>query len=225
MQNHFSPTYEEVGSEESDDEDLDVPNQMSLIASPQSTPSSSSSSSPSSTPRKMKSLSDVYARCNFCVVEPENFEEAIKLEVWKKAMEEEIRVIEKNKTWELVERPKEKEVIGVKWIYKTKLNPDGSIQKNKARLVGNGYSQQPGVDYQETFASVARLDTSSALIALVAQNGWFLYQLDVKSAFLNGALEEEVYVDQPQDFAVKGKEDKIYKLKKSLYGLKQAPRA
>ena len=83
-------------------------------------------------------------------------------------MEEEIYVIEKNKTWELVENPKDKDVIGVKWIYKTKLNPDGSIQKNKVRLVAKGYSQQPESNFQETFASVARLDTIRTLIALVA---------------------------------------------------------
>ncbi|CAL5370298.1 unnamed protein product [Camellia sinensis] len=203
---------------------LDSPQRLSPIASSQSSPSSSSSS-PSSTPRNIRSLSDVYARCNLCIVEPENFEEAIKDEAWKKAIEDEIHVIEKNKTWELVEKPKEKEIIGVKWIFKTKFNPDGSIQKNKARLVAKGYSQQPGIDFQETFAPVARLDTIRAIIALVAQKGWFLHQLDVKSAFLNGKLEEEVYVDQPQGFVVKGKEDKVYKLKKALYGLKQAPRA
>ena len=226
VQNEGSPMYGELENEQSDDdEEVDVPNQMSPSASSHSSPSNSSSSSPSSTPRKMRSLEDVYERCNFCVVEPENFEEAIKQEIWKKAMEEEIRVIEKNNTWELVERPKEKEVIGVKWIYKTKLNPDGTIQKNKARLVAKGYSQQPGIDYQETFAPVARHDTIRALIALAAQKGWFLYQLDVKSAFLNGSLEEEVFVEQPQGFAIKGKEDNVYKLKKALYGLKQAPRA
>uniref|UniRef100_A0A5B7B4M6 Retrovirus-related Pol polyprotein from transposon TNT 1-94 n=1 Tax=Davidia involucrata TaxID=16924 RepID=A0A5B7B4M6_DAVIN len=196
----------------------------SSSSSPSSSPSSSSSS-PSSTPKKMRSLSEVYERCNFCMIEPENFEEAIKQKEWKKAMEEEIQVIEKNNTWELVERPQNKEVIGVKWIYKVKLNVDGSIQRNKARLVAKGYSQQPGVDFHETFAPVARLDTIRTLIALAAQKGWLLYQLDVKSAFLNGELKEEVYVEQPQGFVIKEEEDKVYKLNKALYGLKQAPRA
>ncbi|KAM1099314.1 hypothetical protein TB2_005809 [Malus domestica] len=123
------------------------------------------------------------------------------------------------------EKPTEKPVIGVKWVYKTKLNLDGSVLKNKARLVAKGYAQKPGLDYNETYAPVARLDTIRTLIALAAQKSWKLYQLDVKSAFLNGVLQEEVYVEQPEGFAVKDKEDKVYKLHKALYGLKQAPRA
>ncbi|CAL2254987.1 unnamed protein product [Prunus armeniaca] len=140
-------------------------------------------------------------------------------------MEEEIKTIEKNKTWKLVDRPKDKEIIGVKWVYKTKFNPDGSIQKHKARLVAKGYSQQPGIDFNETFAPVARLDTIRALVALAVQKKWKIYQLDVKSAFLNGELEEEIYVEQPQGFIEQGGENKALKLKKALHGLKQAPRA
>ena len=110
-------------------------------------------------------------------------------------------------------------------MFKTKLNLDGSVQKNKARLVAKGYVQKPGIDYNETFAPVARLDTIMTLIALAAQKGWKLYQLDVKSAFLNGKLQEEVYVEQPEGFVIQGKEDRVYRLHKALYGLKQAPRA
>nr|KYP69003.1 Retrovirus-related Pol polyprotein from transposon TNT 1-94 [Cajanus cajan] len=139
-------------------------------------------------------------------------------------MEEEIKMIEKNNTWELVDYPHGKDIIGVKWVYKTKLNPDGTIQKHKARLIAKGYSQQPRVDYNETFAPVARLDTIRALIALAAQKGWNIYQLDVKSAFLNGVLEEEIYVEQPPGFVMKGHEGKVLRLKKASYGLKQAPR-
>ncbi|KAI5323607.1 hypothetical protein L3X38_032679 [Prunus dulcis] len=131
-----------------------------------------------------------------------------------------LNMIEKNATWELVGRPMDKPVIGVKWVFKTKLNLDGSVQKNKARLVAKGYSQKPGVDYNETFVPVARLDTIRTLIALAAQKSWQLYQLDVKSAFLNGILKEEVYVDQPEGLVVKGSESKVYKLHKALYGLK-----
>ena len=98
-------------------------------------------------------------------------------------MQQEFEIIEKNKTWELVDRPHHKEIIGVKWVYKVKYNADGSVQRNKAMLVAKGYSQQPGIDYQETFAPVARLDTVRAIISLAAQKDWLLYQLDVKSAF------------------------------------------
>ncbi|KAL0388718.1 UNVERIFIED_CONTAM: Retrovirus-related Pol polyprotein from transposon RE2 [Sesamum radiatum] len=159
------------------------------------------------------------------MLEPENFETAVKHKVWVQAMEEEIKMIEKNNTWELTDRPKDKEVIGVKWIYKTKLNADGSIQKHKARLVAKGYSQLPGIDYTETFAPVARLDTIRALIAIAANKKWKIYQMDVKSAFLNGYIDEEIYVEQPQGFIAKGSEEKVLRLKKALYGLKQAPRA
>ena len=158
---------------------------------------SSSSSPPHSSPIKMRRLEDIYERCNFCVFEPQNFEEAVKEESWRKAMQEEIDVIEKNNTWELVEKPNNKEVIGVKWIYRVKYHANGTVQRNKARLVAKGYSQQPGIDFNETFTPIARLDTIRALIAMAAQKGWCLYQLDVKSAFLNGELEEEVYVEQP----------------------------
>ncbi|KAL0325747.1 UNVERIFIED_CONTAM: Retrovirus-related Pol polyprotein from transposon RE2 [Sesamum radiatum] len=176
-------------------------------------------------PRRTKLLSDIYETCNFIMLEPENFETAVKHKVWVQAMEEEIKMIEKNNTWELTDRPKDKEVIGVKWIYKTKLNADGSIQKHKARLVAKGYSQLPGIDYTETFAPVARLDTIRALIAIAANKKWKIYQMDVKSAFLNGYIDEEIYVEQPQGFIAKGSEEKVLRLKKALYGLKQAPRA
>nr|KYP39031.1 Retrovirus-related Pol polyprotein from transposon TNT 1-94 [Cajanus cajan] len=182
-------------------------------------------SSPESNPRQVRSLVDIYETCNLAILEPGSFEEAANQEVWVKAMEEEIKMIEKNNTWELVDFPHGKDIIGVKWVYKTKLNPDGTIQKHKARLVAKGYSQQPGVDYNETFAPVARLDTIRALIALAAHKGWNIHQLDVKSAFLNGILEEEIYVEQPPGFVRKGHEGKVLRLTKALYGLKQAPRA
>jgi hypothetical protein len=110
-------------------------------------------------------------------------------------------------------------------VYKVKYNVDGSVQRNKARLVAKGYLQEPGVDFHETFAPIARLDTVRALISLAAQKGWLLYQLDVKLAFLNAELKEEVYVEQPQGFVIQGEEEKVYKQRKALYGLKQAPKA
>ncbi|KAB2626386.1 retrovirus-related Pol polyprotein from transposon TNT 1-94 [Pyrus ussuriensis x Pyrus communis] len=176
-------------------------------------------------PLKWRNLNDVLAQCNSCILEPERYTDATQDKSWLKAMEDELAMIEKNGTWKLVDRPTEKPVIGVKWVYKTKLNLDGSVLKNKARLVAKGYAQKPGLDYNETYAPVARLDTIRTLVALAAHKSWKLYQLDVKSAFLNGVLEEEVYVDQPEGYVVKGKEDKVYRLHKALYGLKQAPRA
>ncbi|CAL8151030.1 unnamed protein product [Prunus armeniaca] len=120
------------------------------------------------TPLKYKSIAEIYEKCNMCIIEPESFEEAAKDDSWKKAMEDEITMIEKNNTWELVDRPFDKPIIGVKWVYKTKLNLNGSMQNNKVRLVAKGYSQKPGIDFNETFAPVAQLDTMTALVALAA---------------------------------------------------------
>ncbi|KAL6333170.1 hypothetical protein AAG906_028353 [Vitis piasezkii] len=165
---------------------------------------------------------DIYQRCNIVVLEPAGFVEAAENKSWRVAMQEELNMIDKNNTWELVDRPSHKKPIGVKWVYRTKLNSDGSINKHKARLVVKGYAQMFGVDFSETFAPVARLDTIRMLLALAAQRKWKIYQLDVKSAFLNGYLEEEIFVEQPEGFAIKGKEEKVYLLKKALYGLRQA---
>ena len=165
--------------------------------------------------------------CNIAVLEPAGFVEAAENKRWRVAMQEELNMIDKNNTWELVDRPSHKKPIGVKWVYRTKLNSDGSVNKHKTRLVVKGCAQMFGFDFSETFAPVARLDTIRMLLALVAQRKWRIYQLDVKSAFLNGYLEEEIFVEQPESFAIKGKkeEEKVYLLKKALHGLRQAPRA
>ena len=135
-------------------------------------------------------------------------------------MNNEIEAIERNNTWDLVDLLVDRNVVGVKWVYKTKLNEKEEIDKHKARLVARGFSQQPGIDYGETFAPVARLDTVRFVLAIAAQNKWPIYQMDVKSAFLNGVLSEEVYVCQPPRFEVKGQEHRVYTLKKIFYGLK-----
>ncbi|KAJ4790458.1 reverse transcriptase [Rhynchospora pubera] len=136
-----------------------------------------------------------------------------------------MNAIVKNDTWELATLPKDHKPIGVKWVYKKKLNAQGEVERYKTRLVVKGYKQKAGIDYEEVFAPVARMETICLLISLAAQNKWNIYQMDVKSAFFNGVLEEEVYIDQPPGYIKEGQEEKVLKLKKALYGLKQAPRA
>lgn len=121
--------------------------------------------------------------------------------------------------------PDDEQPVGLKWIYKSKYNADGTLHKRKARLVAKGYSQREGIDFEEVFAPVARMETVRMMLAIGAQRRWPIYQLDVKSAFLNGELVEEVYVSQPEGFITKGKEKMVLKLRKALYGLRQAPRA
>ncbi|KAG8492723.1 hypothetical protein CXB51_010438 [Gossypium anomalum] len=175
--------------------------------------------------RGTRTLADIYERCAMTIVEPSCYAKAVKEECWQEAMEAELKMIQKNDTWELVNRPENRKVIGVKWVFRTKTNSDGFLNKHKARLVVKGYSQQQGVDFFETFAPVARLDTIRFLFALAAQKQWKVHQLDVKSAFLNGFLKEEIFIEQPEGFEVSGEEHKVYRLKKALYGLKQVPRA
>jgi hypothetical protein len=125
----------------------------------------------------------------------------------------------------LVDVPKDKDVISVKWIYKTKQDAEGNVHKHKVRLVARGFTQQPGNDFNETFTLVACMDTIRNVLSIIVQNKWSVYQMDVKSTFLNERLEEEVYVEQPQGYEVPRQENKVYRLKKELYGLKKAPRA
>ena len=121
--------------------------------------------------------------------------------------------------------PPGKKAIGLHWIFKLKKNSKGEIERYKARLMAKGYVQKGGIDYNEVFAPVARMDTVRMIIALAAKNLWYVHHLDVKFAFLNGELEETVYVQQPKGFIQEGKEQMVLKLRKSLYGLEQAPRA
>ncbi|KAE8679315.1 hypothetical protein F3Y22_tig00111402pilonHSYRG01195 [Hibiscus syriacus] len=136
--------------------------------------------------------------------DPITYEEAVEDDKWRNAMDEEIVSIERNDTWELTRQLECHNPIGVKWVYKTQTNKEGKVDKHKARLVVKGYK---------------------LLTAVAAQKGWKIYQMDMKSAFLNGYLEEEVYIEQPPGYIKKGHEDKVYRLNKALYGLKQAPRA
>lgn len=188
---------------------------------------STSTETPHGMRRRVRSLRDIYETCTFAlnIIDPVTYEEAAQHSNWQFAMKEELLAIEKNKTWNLVDLPQGKQAIGLKWIFKTKVGSDGAVHRHKARLVAKGYSQKFGEDFEETFSPVARFETVRVLLALAAQMKWPVYQLDVKSAFLNGELSEEVYVTQPEGFQLEGKEDKVYRLNTALYGLKQAPRA
>ena len=157
--------------------------------------------------------------------EPTTHAEAQSDLAWRKAMEIELESVEKNRTWELVDPPAGYCSITLKWVFKLKKDEKGAVIKHKARLVARGFVQQEGIDYDDAFAPVARMESVRVLLALVAQEGWGVHHMDVKSAFLNGDLKEEEYVRQPPGFAVPGEEGKVYHLRKALYGLKQAPRA
>ncbi|KAL9451744.1 hypothetical protein AB3S75_013334 [Citrus x aurantiifolia] len=138
-------------------------------------------------------------------------------------MEDEITALEKNNTWTLTHLPDGKKAIGSRWVYKIKYQSDGTIERYKARLVAKGYTQTEGIDYHATFSPVAKLVTVRALLSLAAVKGWILEQLDASNAFLQGDLEEEVYMQVPQGFSKQG-EHLVCKLNKSIYGLKQASR-
>jgi hypothetical protein len=157
--------------------------------------------------------------------EPTTFEEAVQKGQWKEAMMEEHQSIMNNEVWKIIPRPKEKSVVTSKWVYKIKHAADRSVDKYKARFVARGFSQKEGEDYDETFSLVARCTSIRAIISLSASMGWNLHQMDVKTTFLIGAIEEEVYIEQSQGFEEHSRDTHICKLKKSLYGLKQAPRA
>ncbi len=158
-------------------------------------------------------------------VEPTSIKEAIEDEHWILAMQEELNQFERNNVWELVPRPNDHSIIGTKWVFKNKLDESGIITRNKARLVAKGYNQEEGIDFEETYAPVARLEAIRLLLAYASSMDFKLYQMDVKSAFLNGFIQEEVYVEQPPGFENFEKPNHVFKLKKALYGLKQAPRA
>ncbi|KAK9093997.1 hypothetical protein Scep_025466 [Stephania cephalantha] len=156
---------------------------------------------------------------------PITVQEALATPEWKKTTYEEIRALEKNNTWEITTLPPGKRTVGCRWLFTVKHNADGSVERLKARLVARGYTQTYGIDYQETFAPVAKQNTIRVLLSLAANSDWPLHQLDVKNAFLNGDLSEEVYMDIPPGFEDLHSKGKVCKLKKSLYGLKQSPRA
>ncbi|GJS95026.1 retrovirus-related pol polyprotein from transposon TNT 1-94 [Tanacetum coccineum] len=158
-------------------------------------------------------------------VEPKNVKTAMDEACWFEAMQEEIHEFDQLQVWELVPKPDCVMIIALKWIYKVKLDEYGDVLKNKARLVMKGYRQEEGIDFEESFAPVARIVDIRIFIANAASKNIIIYQMDVKTAFLNGELKEEVYVSQPEGFVNPDHPTHVYHLKKALYGLKQAPRA
>ncbi|RVW30632.1 Retrovirus-related Pol polyprotein from transposon RE1 [Vitis vinifera] len=156
---------------------------------------------------------------------PNTIQEALKISEWKKAVQDEIDALEKNGTWTITDLPVGKRPVGCKWIFTIKYKADGSVERFKARLVARGFTQSYGIDYQETFAPVAKLNTIRILLSLAVNQDWCLQQLDIKNAFLNGDLEEEVYMEIPPGFEESMAKNQVCKLQKSLYGLKQSPRA
>ena len=140
-------------------------------------------------------------------------------------MHEEPNQFVRNNVWELIPRLENVQVIGTKWIFKNKTNEDGEIIRNKSQLVAQGYTQVIGVDFDESFTPVARLESICILMSIACTMNFKLYQMDVKCAFLNGYLNEEVFVEQPKGFENPHFPDHVLRLKKALYGLKQAPRA
>jgi hypothetical protein len=153
--------------------------------------------------------------CDLLEKEPTLFEEAIQKKEWVDAMTDEYQSIIKNNVWEIVPRPKSKDVVSSKWIFKIKHAADGSIENHKERFVARGFSQKEGIDYEETFAPVAIYTSIRTIIALVAKMKWKLHQMDVKTTFLNGVIEKEVYIEKPQGFEVEERKSHVCKLKKA----------
>lgn len=171
---------------------------------------------------------DVESECDLSLnEEPKTFRKAMESEnseKWSNAAEEEISSMNVNKVWDLVELPDGFKTVGCKWIFTTKRDSKGNLEKYKARLVAKGFTQKDGIDYTETFSPVSKKDSLRIVLALVAHYDLELHQMDVKTAFLNGELEEEIYMDQPEGFVATGTENLVCRLRKSIYGLKQASR-
>jgi transposase InsO family protein len=172
-----------------------------------------------------EAIHELEEECMLAAEEPHDIDEAIGDAAWRTAMDEEMTSITENNTWEMTTLPRGHKAIGLKWVFKVKRDAAGNLLKHKARLVAKGYAQRQGVDFEEVFAPVARMETVRLLLALAAHSGWEVHHMDVKSAFLNGVLSEEVYVSQPPGYIADGKENAVLKLNKALYGLRQAPRA
>lgn len=207
-------------------------------APPENEPGESSSPPP----RWTRSVQDIYAQLNVAtasnpleqvypaiLTEDDSLtvEEALSgpdATLWRQAMDAEFQALQQNSTWSLVKLPPDRRPITCKWILRRKLKADGSIERYKARLVARGFSQSPGLDFDETFSPVLGMTAFCILVALAAHYDWPLHQLDVKTAFLHGDLQEEIYMQQPPLYQSAAQPDTVCRLHKALYGLKQSPR-
>nr|GFC38295.1 retrovirus-related Pol polyprotein from transposon TNT 1-94 [Tanacetum cinerariifolium] len=184
---------------------------------------------PSQPIRTRRQLESDAEMCMFALTvsrtEPKNIKEAMADSAWIESMQEELHQFDRLDVWELADKPLCTNVINLKWLWKNKRDEENTVIRNKYRLVAKGYAQKEGVDFEESFAPVARLEAVRLFIFYAAHKSFTIYQMDVKKAFLYGPLKEEVYVNQPDGFVDPYHPDKVYRLKKALYGLKQAPRA
>ena len=155
---------------------------------------------------------------------PSCYKQAMEHECWQIAMQAELQALEENHSWDIVPCPPTVKPIGSKWVFSVKLRSDGSLDRYKARLVTLGNKQEYGVDYEETFAPVAKMTTVQTILGIAASQSWRLHQMDVKNVFLHGDLQEEIYMKLPSGMTTSSPHD-VCKLRRSLYGLKQAPRA
>ena len=156
-------------------------------------------------------------------LEPTSVSQALKQKEWTNAMREELHALAKNGTWDLVPRESHHNVVGCKWVFRIKRNPDGSVTRYKARLVAKGFNQRSGLDYTETFSPMIKPTTIRVVLSIAISSGWPINQLDVNNAFLHGHLDEEVFMSQPPGFIDPSRPHHVCRLQKSLYGLKQAP--
>jgi hypothetical protein len=217
-----SSSLEPQSSNAHDDATLESPDSVpSEAPAPASPPALRRSTRVKSLPSHLQDFHCFHALA--ALHEPHSYREASTNPLWQDAMKEELDELHKNHTWDLVDLPRGKSVVWCKWVYKIKTCSDGTVDRYKARLVARGFTQEYGVDYDETFAPVARLSSVRALLAVAASRHWSLSQMDVKNAFLNGNLSEEVYMQPPPGLS--SPPNKVCRLRRALYGLKQAPRA
>nr|GFA97479.1 putative ribonuclease H-like domain-containing protein [Tanacetum cinerariifolium] len=183
---------------------------------------------PSQSIRTRRQLETDGEMCMFALTvsqtEPKNIKEAMANSAWIESIQEELHRFDRLDVWELVDRPLCKNIINMKWIWRNKRDEENTVIRNKSRLVAKGYAQKEGIDFEESFAPVARSEAVRLFIAYAAHKSFTVYQMDVKTTFLYGPLKEEVYINQPDGFVDPYHPDQVYHLKKALYGLKQAPR-